>query len=82
MTAEEFPATWDGGHALIVEFGDEQLLARCQCGVPFGQVFQVVCTATPMASLDSLGIAWERHVMTRDQPLPPGQAIRRGKRTR
>lgn len=58
--AEEFPATWTGGHALVIEFGDEELTARCQCGKPLG-------TGTPATSLDDFGLPWERHVMTRKE---------------
>jgi hypothetical protein len=54
----QFPATWAGGHALIIEFSDEELLARCQCGEPLG-------TGTPATCLDVFGETWERHVMTR-----------------
>lgn len=56
----EFPATWGGGHGLIVEFGDEEFWARCQCGEPFGN-------RPPSASLDFYAQAWERHVMCRSQ---------------
>jgi hypothetical protein len=56
-----YPATWPGGHALVVEFGDEQLAARCQCGAPFG-------TGTPATPLDTFSLPWERHVME----LPSG----------
>lgn len=56
MSGEEFPATWAGGHALVIEFGDCELIARCQCGVPFGDV-------RPDQSLDSFAPAWERHAM-------------------
>lgn len=54
----EFPATWAGGHALIIEFGDEELLSRCQCGERLG-------SGTPATCLDVFGEAWERHVMSR-----------------
>lgn len=57
----EFPATWDGGHALVIEFGDEALDATCQCGEHIG-------TSDPTTSLDLFGNAWERHVMTRNAP--------------
>jgi hypothetical protein len=57
---EEFPATWTGGHALIVEFGDEQILARCQCGRELG-------VGNPATPLDHFGEAWEHHVMTRER---------------
>lgn len=53
----DFPATWEGGHALVIEFGDEELLGRCQCGSSFG-------TGTPAHSLNIFALAWERHVMT------------------
>jgi hypothetical protein len=52
---EEFPATWNGGHALVVEFGDERLSARCQCMAPLG-------TGNPATPLDTFGQAWEQHV--------------------
>jgi len=54
----EFPATWAGGHALVVEFGDEELIARCQCGVLLGE-------RAPSTPLDEFGQRWERHVMER-----------------
>lgn len=57
---DEFPATWRGGHALIIEFGDEELLCRCQCGKPLG-------TGTALTSLDDFARPWERHVMTRNR---------------
>lgn len=53
----EFPATQAGGHALIVEYGDEVLNGTCQCGERFGSI-------TPDTSLDRLADPWERHVMT------------------
>jgi hypothetical protein len=54
---EEFPATWAGGHALVIEFGDEEFLARCQCGEGLGY-------GAPSESLDKFQYPWERHVMT------------------
>lgn len=57
---EEFPATWDGGHALIIEFGDEEFAAHCQCGA-------WADGGTPVTSLDEFRLTWERHV----QHLPP-----------
>ena len=54
---DHFPATWAGGHALIVEFGDEEMTARCQCGVPLG-------TGTPATSLETFAQPWETHAMT------------------
>jgi hypothetical protein len=58
---DEFPASWAGGHALVIEFGDEEFIARCQCGVPFG-------ARNPASSLDLWQQPWERHVMRRNQP--------------
>jgi hypothetical protein len=53
----EFPATWAGGHALVIEFGDEELTARCQCGHQLG-------SGTPATSLESFAQPWEAHAMT------------------
>lgn len=55
--AEVFPATWEGGHALVIEFGDEAVYARCQCMVPLG-------VGTPDTPLDSFAMSWETHVMS------------------
>lgn len=49
--------TLGGGHALVVEYGDCELLGSCQCGTPFG-------VTTPEASLDTFVPAWERHTHT------------------
>ncbi|MEU0940381.1 hypothetical protein [Embleya sp. NPDC005971] len=49
-------ATWDGGHALVVEYGDCELIGHCQCGEP-------LATVTPDKPLDDLGRPWEKHVM-------------------
>jgi hypothetical protein len=54
---EEFPATWDGGHALIVEYGDCEMYGRCQCKKDFGII-------RPNQSLDLFAGKWERHIMT------------------
>jgi hypothetical protein len=56
---EEFPATWAGGHALIIESGDSRISARCQCAAPLG-------SGAPDTSLDEFSHRWERHVMTRE----------------
>lgn len=53
---EEFPATWAGGHALIVEFGDMELHGHCQCGESFG-------TIPPDKPLEMFAPGWEHHVM-------------------
>lgn len=60
--AEEFPATWAGGHALIIEFGDEELSARCQCGGWTGDVL------TPDQSINVYAGPWEGHVMRLKRP--------------
>lgn len=66
---EEFPATWEGGHALILEFGDEELSGRCQCSEgntafdprnSFGYI-------KPNGDVNKIIQKWERHVMTRSQ---------------
>lgn len=56
----EFPATWMGGHALILEFSDEWFTARCQCGEPLGE-------GNPTTNFNRFAGPWERHVMTREQ---------------
>ncbi|MEU8760703.1 hypothetical protein [Streptomyces sp. NPDC048659] len=53
----DFRETLAGGHALIVELGDCELIASCQCGASFGRT-------TPDASLDTFVPGWERHAMT------------------
>ena len=55
---DEFRATWAGGHALVIEYGDCEMHGRCQCGERFG-------TNTPDKPLDAFAGPWERHVMTR-----------------
>ncbi|SOE25655.1 hypothetical protein [Streptomyces sp. OK228] len=50
-------ASWEGGHALVVELGDCDLWGHCQCGKSFGNI-------TPDKSLDDFAMPWERHVMT------------------
>lgn len=52
----EFPATWTGGHALLIEYGDCEIYGRCQCGERLG-------TQTPDKPLDRFAEPWERHVM-------------------
>lgn len=51
------PTTWEGGHALVIEYGDCEFYARCQCCVLFG-------SARPDQGWDGFGRAWEIHVMT------------------
>lgn len=53
----EFPATLSGGHALIVEYGDEEIYAYCQCGKALGM-------CRPSQPIDRFSAKWERHVMT------------------
>lgn len=62
---ETFPATWQGGHALIIEFGDEELYGMCQCAIdkPLSHPAQFG-SMRPNGSLDVFGQKWERHVIT------------------
>jgi hypothetical protein len=53
----EFRETLDGGHALVVQYGDCELIASCQCGKPLGET-------TPDASLDTFVPGWEHHTNT------------------
>lgn len=53
----DFPETLAGGHALIVQYGDCELIGSCQCGRRLG-------TTTPDASLDTFVQPWERHTNT------------------
>lgn len=54
----EFPTTLEGGHALIVEYGDCEFYGSCQCGKQLGMV-------TPdQFGGGAFGVEWERHVMT------------------
>jgi hypothetical protein len=53
----DFPATWAGGHALVLEYGDEEMHGRCQCGQRF-------TPQRPDKPLDGFAGPWERHVMT------------------
>ncbi|MEV5163891.1 hypothetical protein AB0K66_04585 [Streptomyces werraensis] len=53
----EFRETRAGGHALVVEYGDCELLGSCQCGRRLGRV-------TPDKPIDHLAGLWERHTMT------------------
>jgi len=46
-----------GGHDMVVSLGDCELYGTCTCGKPLGMI-------KPDQSLDKLGVAWERHVMT------------------
>ncbi|MGW4648076.1 hypothetical protein [Kitasatospora sp. NPDC004289] len=52
----DFPATWQGGHALILGYGDCEFIAQCQCGQDLG-------TGRPDTPLGRFATAWERHVM-------------------
>lgn len=54
---EDFPTTWEGGHSLVIEYGDCEFYGRCQCGKDLGM-------QTPNRPLDDFGTKWERHVMT------------------
>ncbi|MFZ4206813.1 hypothetical protein ACOZE4_18445 [Streptomyces griseoincarnatus] len=54
---KEFRETLAGGHALVVQYGDCELLGSCQCGRRLGRV-------TPDRPIDHLAGLWERHTMT------------------
>ncbi|MFD5814353.1 hypothetical protein [Streptomyces sp. NPDC127038] len=54
----EFQTTLEGGHALIVEYGDCEFYGTCQCGKQLGMV------RPDRFRDDVFGAAWERHVMT------------------
>lgn len=60
---EEFPATWEGGHTLLIEYGDCELYGRCQCSLKKITKTNVFGTIRPDQSLDILAQKWERHVM-------------------
>lgn len=53
----EYQATLGGGHALVVEYGDEEIYGTCQCGKPLGIL-------RPSQPLERFAGPWERHVMT------------------
>jgi hypothetical protein len=53
----DFAETLAGGHALVVQYGDCEVIGDCQCGRRFG-------TTTPDASLDTFVGPWERHTTT------------------
>ncbi|MFI6639979.1 hypothetical protein [Streptomyces sp. NPDC050504] len=55
---EDSVTTWEGGHALVIEYGDCEFYGRCQCGRSFGMV------PPNRFRGDVFGSAWERHVMT------------------
>ncbi|MGW3025816.1 hypothetical protein [Streptomyces sp. NPDC001221] len=53
----DFRETLAGGHALVIEYGDCEIHASCQCGKRLGMT-------SPDASLDTFVRPWERHCMT------------------
>lgn len=53
----EFPTTLEGGHALVVEYGAEEIYGTCQCG-------RNLAKCSPDVPIDRLAESWERHVMT------------------
>ncbi|WP_157874558.1 hypothetical protein [Streptomyces sp. AcH 505] len=53
----DFRETLAGGHALIVQYGDCELIGSCQCGKDLG-------TVTPDKPIDRFAAKWERHCMT------------------
>ncbi|MFF3928617.1 hypothetical protein [Streptomyces hirsutus] len=53
----EFRETLAGGHALVIEYGDCELIGSCQCGRRLG-------TLLPDKPVDHLAGLWERHTTT------------------
>ncbi|MFF9279566.1 hypothetical protein [Streptomyces griseosporeus] len=53
----DFPETLAGGHALVVEYGDCDVIGSCQCGRALGRI-------RPNGRLDGLVGLWERHRFT------------------
>lgn len=51
------PELGPSGHDLVVSYGDCEFYGACSCGKPLGSI-------KPDKSIDELGLAWERHVMT------------------
>jgi hypothetical protein len=60
----DFAETLAGGHALVVQYGDCELIGACQCGRRFG-------TTIPDASLDTFVDPWERHTNTELTAVTP-----------
>lgn len=54
---EEFRESLAGGHALIIQYGDCELIGSCQCGRRLARI-------TPGKRLDALAVPWERHTCT------------------
>jgi hypothetical protein len=52
-----------GGHALVIEHGDYELIGTCQCGRRLGSLI-------PSGSVDQLAALWERHTCT-ELPAAP-----------
>jgi hypothetical protein len=53
----EFRETWEGGHALIIQYGDCEFIGSCQCG-------QHLLAIGPDESFDKFSKPWERHTMS------------------
>lgn len=53
----EFQTTLEGGHAMVVEYGDCEFYGTCQCGKKLGKV-------TPDQFGGTFAIDWEHHVLT------------------
>jgi hypothetical protein len=55
---EPLPLTFkEGGHALMVEYGDCEFYGSCQCGVEFGM------TRPDQRWDETFGTKWEQHVL-------------------
>lgn len=54
----DHPATLAGGHALVLQYGDAEFIATCQCGHDLG-------THRPdRLDHDAITATWEHHVLT------------------
>lgn len=60
---EEFPATWEGGHALVIEYGDCELYGKCQCALDKPTLLNSFGMIKPNQSTNIFAEKWERHVM-------------------
>ena len=55
----DFPESWEGGHALIIEYGDCEFISHCQCG-------KWLDTSNPARfNADHVTGRWEQHCVGR-----------------
>jgi hypothetical protein len=53
-TAARTAGSTAGGHALVIEWQERDLVGACQCGRVLGRI-------DPATPLDALAVPWERH---------------------